>query len=134
MGNTVLQRFNEAVTRLKKEKKILKKDIAVSLGYKLSAFSNVLQGRTKLPLELIMKFCTTYDINIDEIIPKQEYPVGITHIYTVDSIKDRMESIEKQLEVIDKTNNMMKQLYLSGIELAESQVNNMRNLKVLIGA
>lgn len=137
MKNIDLQKFKDAVELLKKEKKITKTEIAASLGYKLNSFSNILQGITKLSPELIREFCKKYKWDIKEFIndetDKNYNSLDNPTMFDIGTVRNRISSIEQQMDVLYKTNKMMKQLYLSGIELSDSQYNNMKTLRELIG-
>lgn len=134
MENIDFQKFKNEVEKLKKEKKITKKMISVALGYKSqNAFSNVLQGITKLTPEIVRKFCKIYHIDINDIIIENEDLIIEQTMADINTIKSRLSNIENQIDIIHKTNSMMKQLYISGVELTDSQLKNIKTLRALIG-
>ncbi|MCW0492526.1 helix-turn-helix domain-containing protein [Riemerella anatipestifer] len=134
IDKTVFQKFKDEVEKLKKEKKMKKNDIAQALGYeKYQTFSNILQGITKLSLEDLLNFCDIFGYDISYFMNNSNETEKHIEMMNINTIKTRMKNIEQQIDVVSKTNDMMKQLYISGITLAESQISNLRNLRALIG-
>ncbi len=134
------EKFKNAVQKVLKERKIKKKDIGFSIGYNTpAAFSNVLNGNRKIKMENLIKFCDLYGFELSDFLPEiqatpSNKPSLISEqntVYGSDTMKGRI--LQNQFLVMEKTNNMMKQLYLSGVELSDSQNINMKNLKNLIG-
>ncbi len=57
--------FIKAVEALEKMKVITsQKDLAAFLGYKPQAFSEIMQGRSKVKTSIIQNFCKNYKINL----------------------------------------------------------------------
>ncbi|AFR36273.1 helix-turn-helix domain-containing protein [Riemerella anatipestifer] len=134
IDKAVFQKFKDEVEKLKKEKKMKKNDIAQALGYeKYQTFSNILQGITKLSLEDLLNFCDIFGYDISYFMNNSNETEKHIEMMNINTIKTRMKNIEQQIDVVSKTNDMMKQLYISGITLAESQISNLRNLRALIG-
>ncbi|MDR7695135.1 XRE family transcriptional regulator [Riemerella anatipestifer] len=134
IDKAVFQKFKDEVEKLKKEKKMKKNDIAQALGYeKYQTFSNILQGITKLSLEDLLNFCDIFGYDISYFMNNSNEKEKHIEMMNINTIKTRMKNIEQQIDVVSKTNDMMKQLYISGITLAESQISNLRNLRALIG-
>ncbi|AZZ57899.1 helix-turn-helix domain-containing protein [Riemerella anatipestifer] len=134
IDKAVFQKFKDEVEKLKKEKKMKKSDIAQALGYeKYQTFSNILQGITKLSLEDLLNFCDIFGYDISYFMNNSNEKEKHIEMMNINTIKTRMKNIEQQIDVVSKTNDMMKQLYISGITLAESQISNLRNLRALIG-
>ncbi|MEJ8597105.1 helix-turn-helix transcriptional regulator [Riemerella anatipestifer] len=134
IDKAVFQKFKDEVEKLKKEKKMKKNDIAQALGYeKYQTFSNILQGITKLSLEDLLNFCDIFGYDVSYFMNNSDETEKHIEMMNINTIKTRMKNIEQQIDVISKTNDMMKQLYISGITLAESQITNMKNLRALIG-
>ncbi len=64
MENSVKDRFLQILRDLEKSGKFSSKtDLAKRLGYKTQAFSEILNGRTKLSLDLLQKFCKEFNVN-----------------------------------------------------------------------
>jgi hypothetical protein len=69
----VMQRVKEILLQKSKKTKILDKDIANALELDPQYFA-VIKRRKKIPYEAIAYFCKRYNVNMNWLLLKQNYP------------------------------------------------------------
>lgn len=136
-----LKKFTEAVDQLKKNKIALKSDIADVMGYnRVNSLTEILGNRQKLNLEVLTKFCTHYGFNVLDFI-EEEDEFTENHVvkevfpeYQIDTIRSRVNEIEAQFDTIIKGQESLKQMMISGVDFMNTQTQNIKMLRKLVGA
>ncbi|CUX27944.1 MULTISPECIES: helix-turn-helix domain-containing protein [Clostridia] len=66
--------FSERIIQLKKEKKLLQKDIAHDLGISLRAYQHYEHGEKEPTLSNIVKICNYFDVSADYLLGLSDNP------------------------------------------------------------
>lgn len=122
-----LPAFRNAVENLKKQK-ITKTQVAESIGKNSNTFSMVLQGRTKLNLEMVLKFSELYGFDPETFIIREaaeSVPVVTEHSENYGAGKDDWEIIFSN--VMTSHNNIRQSLKMT-LNLMDLQAENLKIL------
>ena len=104
MQNIVNERFVKAVNLIKENKSLTYTELAKSINYKPQAFSEIINGRTKVNLNVLQNFCKKYSVSSEWIL------FGIGEIFSQNNTKPEEKKLNKELNLsLNESLNSLQQ-------------------------
>ena len=67
--------FSDRIIQLKKERKLLQKDIASSVGLSLRAYQYYEKGQKEPTLSVLLRLADYFDVSLDYLVGRSDDPV-----------------------------------------------------------
>ena len=67
--------FSDRIIQLKKERKLLQKDIASSIGLSLRAYQYYEKGQKEPTLSVLLRLADYFDVSLDYLVGRSDDPV-----------------------------------------------------------
>ena len=67
--------FSDRIIQLKKERKLLQKDIASSIGLSLRAYQYYEKGKKEPTLSVLLRLADYFDVSLDYLVGRSDDPV-----------------------------------------------------------
>jgi len=104
MQNIVSERFVKAVNLIKENENLTYTELAKSINYKPQAFSEIINGRTKVNLNVLQNFCKKYSVSSEWIL------FGTGEIFSQNNTKPEEKKLNKKLNLsLNKSLNSLQQ-------------------------
>lgn len=114
------QRFMSEFELVKKKEKISQRRLSELIGMSPQTITQLKNGKQSVQEDVLKKFAEMYEYDLNIFYGHQRNPEKLNR------------QIEDQFDLIKKNNEMLIQLFQTGIELTNSQIVYMKNLKTMI--
>lgn len=114
------QRFMSEFELVKKKENISQRRLSELIGMSPQTITQLKNGKQSVQEDVLKKFAEMYEYDLNIFYGHQKNPEKLNR------------QIEDQIDLIKKNNEMLIQLFQTGIELTNSQIVYMKNLKTMI--
>lgn len=114
------QRFMSEFELVKKKENISQRRLSELIGMSPQTITQLKNGKQSVQEDVLKKFAEMYEYDLNIFYGHQKNPEKLNR------------QIEDQFDLIKKNNEMLIQLFQTGIELTNSQIVYMKNLKTMI--
>lgn len=114
------QRFMSEFELVKKKENISQRRLSELIGMSPQTITQLKNGKQSVQEDVLKKFAEMYEYDLNIFYGHHKNPEKLNR------------QIEDQFDLIKKNNEMLIQLFQTGIELTNSQIVYMKNLKTMI--